>query len=172
MGCGGSKESTSVDQVDVNVRANEKPLPTSKVDKPPPAQKAASTVGRRAGVSAETGEDDVRAIKVKRASSAGPPPKTEEEIKAIRDAVAGSPLFEGLSQQQMDEVVGDMFECDFKAGQTVIKQREKGDNFYVVQSGAFAASKNIGTSMAGWQTFFLKPNGKYPENLPFGKGSS
>ena len=74
-----------------------------------------------------------------RASSAAAPPKSAEEIKAIHGAVATSPLFEGLSQQQMDEVVTNMFECEFKAGQTVIQQREKGDNFYIVQSGTFAA---------------------------------
>ena len=60
------------DEVDVDMTANEKPLVQKKSpEKPTGPSKQVSSVGRRAGVSAETGEDDVRAIKAKRASCTG-----------------------------------------------------------------------------------------------------
>ena len=139
MGCGGSKGQDEANVVVANKPAEPKPAAVAskdvKVSVNSPSAAATDGVKRRAGVSAETG-DDTKADQAKRESV---PPKTDEQQAMIAEATKESPLFEGLNADQMKEIVNAMFEQKVEAGQTVITQGEKGDNFYVVSSGEFAA---------------------------------
>jgi len=55
----------------------------------------------------------------------------------ILEAVKGNVLFSGLDREARAKVVVEMYRVDMKVGDTPIHQGEKGDLFYVVQSGSF-----------------------------------
>mgnify|MGYP001179919512 CR=1 FL=1 len=142
MGCGGSKD-TNV-EVKEDKKYTPSPAPSAaktedvKVEVKSEPKKAEGPA-RRAGVSAETGEDTTASAKRKKSSvEAMTKPKTEEEMSMIAAATKDSALFAGLTDSQRTEVVSAMFEMKFEPGQTVITQGEKGDNFYVVSSGKYA----------------------------------
>lgn len=44
-------------------------------------------------------------------------------------------MFSGLDENEMNVVIDAMDETKFKAGETVIKEGEKGDELYVVEEG-------------------------------------
>lgn len=55
----------------------------------------------------------------------------------ILKAVKGNVLFSGLDREARAKVVVEMYRVDMKAGETPIHQGERGDLFYVVQTGSF-----------------------------------
>eukprot|EP00804_Cyclotella_cryptica_P020687 CCRYP_003489-RA/>CCRYP_003489-RA protein AED:0.04 eAED:0.04 QI:38/1/1/1/1/0.8/5/181/732 len=62
-------------------------------------------------------------------------PKTDEIKAFIFDAIRPNPLFENDEEDELIELI-DLFKpVSFNAGQCVIKQGDKGDQFYVVESG-------------------------------------
>jgi cAMP-dependent protein kinase regulator len=67
----------------------------------------------------------------------------------IRAALQGSAgfLFSSLSPEELETVVMAMTEKNVIPGETVIKQGDKGDYFYVVESGGFSIFVN-GTKVA------------------------
>ena len=86
---------------------------------------------RRAGVSAEATKAQQGAY-VKKVV-----PKTAESKARIAAATEANALFAGLSEEQRSDVIDAMFEVATTSGQSVIKQGDVGDNFYVVESGEY-----------------------------------
>lgn len=62
-------------------------------------------------------------------------PKEDRMRKLIYDSIKSNVLFESNTEDELAALI-DVFEpCSFKAGDVVIQQGEKGDDFYVVESG-------------------------------------
>lgn len=74
-----------------------------------------------------------------RAEVGGQEPKTAESLERIRAATATNPLFMHLTDIQCATVYAAMFEVRAAAGQEVISQGERGELFYVVESGLYDA---------------------------------
>jgi len=58
-----------------------------------------------------------------------------------------SPLFEGLSDQELQQLVDNATPVSLRAGETLIKQGETGDSAYVVLKGGFEIQKQSGPSL-------------------------
>jgi anion transporter len=54
----------------------------------------------------------------------------------LADTIRSIPLFSGLSREDVAKVLGKLEERSFPAGTTVFSQGDKGDAFYLIQSGA------------------------------------
>ncbi|MBI1993186.1 MAG: cyclic nucleotide-binding domain-containing protein, partial [Deltaproteobacteria bacterium] len=54
----------------------------------------------------------------------------------LADTIRNVPLFSGLPREDIAKILGKLEEKSFVAGATVFSQGEKGDAFYIVQSGA------------------------------------
>eukprot|EP01006_Ploeotia_vitrea_P057577 TRINITY_DN68190_c4_g1_i2.p2 TRINITY_DN68190_c4_g1~~TRINITY_DN68190_c4_g1_i2.p2 ORF type:complete len:690 (-),score=428.08 TRINITY_DN68190_c4_g1_i2:1369-3438(-) len=94
--------------------------------------------GRRAGLSAEPLRDD---------DSDWKPvviPKTDEQLDAIRTAIANNFLFASLDAEQTKIVLDAMFEVNFKAGDYIIRQGESGDSFFVLDQGIAECYVKVG----------------------------
>ena len=58
-----------------------------------------------------------------------------------------SPLFEGLSDQELQQMVDNATPVSLRAGETLMKQGEPGDTAFVVLSGEFEIQKQSGPSL-------------------------
>jgi signal transduction histidine kinase len=58
-----------------------------------------------------------------------------------------SPLFEGLSDQELQQLVDDATPVSLRAGETLMKQGDPGDSAYVVLKGGFEIQKQSGPSL-------------------------
>jgi len=58
-----------------------------------------------------------------------------------------SPLFEGLSDQELQRLVDDARPVSLRAGETLMKQGETGDSAFVVLKGGFEIQKQSGSSL-------------------------
>ena len=65
--------------------------------------------------------------------------KDRRTIDILKQATEDNPLFEPLSEEQRMVVYGAMVDDTVEKGEVVIREGERGDLFYVVESGAFAA---------------------------------
>lgn len=65
--------------------------------------------------------------------------KPPEALAIIQLATKCNPLFEPLSEEQKRIVYGAMIDEWYDAGENVINEGERGDLFYVVETGAFEA---------------------------------
>ena len=72
--------------------------------------------------------------------------KSEEEIKSITSAISSHFLFQHLNAQQRAQVIGVMEPIDVKKGEWVITQGDKGDKFYVINTGSFEVRVKSPTS--------------------------
>ncbi|HJU63063.1 MAG TPA: SLC13 family permease, partial [Candidatus Binatia bacterium] len=54
----------------------------------------------------------------------------------LADTIKTNPLFSGLSREDIAKILGRLEEKFFSAGTTVVSQGDKGDSFYIIQSGA------------------------------------
>jgi anion transporter len=54
----------------------------------------------------------------------------------LADTIRTNPLFSGLSREDIAKILGRLEEKSFSAGTTVVSQGDKGDSFYIIQSGA------------------------------------
>ena len=61
-------------------------------------------------------------------------PRTEAYVQ---HALSKNSFFAALTEEQLDEVTAAMAEIRFEAGQTVMKEGDQGNYFYVIESGAF-----------------------------------
>lgn len=64
-------------------------------------------------------------------------PKTDEQRERLVEAVSGILLFRALEPEQMQDVLDAMFETVVNPGDTVIRQGDDGDNFYVIDKGMY-----------------------------------
>jgi len=69
-------------------------------------------------------------------------PKTDEQRTRLQGRVQSQLLFRTLDPDQLLEVIDAMFEHKVKAGDTVIRQGDDGDYFYVVEDGVYHALIN------------------------------
>lgn len=61
-------------------------------------------------------------------------PKSDEQRERLTEAVKNILLFRALEPEQMSEVLDAMFERMVEVDETVIRQGDDGDNFYVIES--------------------------------------
>ena len=66
--------------------------------------------------------------------------KSAETLAVIKRATADNPLFAPLDDQQKNIIYGAMVDEQYEAGETVIKEGERGDVLYCVDTGAFDAT--------------------------------
>lgn len=66
-------------------------------------------------------------------------PKTDEQRTRLSDSVKNILLFRALDPEQMNEILDAMFEKKVKPDDTIIRQGDDGDNFYVIESGIYNA---------------------------------
>lgn len=64
-------------------------------------------------------------------------PKSDEQRFQLHEAVKKINLFRGFESDQIHQVLDAMFERVVKSGETIIKQGDTGDNFYVIISGSY-----------------------------------
>jgi len=65
-------------------------------------------------------------------------PKSKEAVAFLNGAAKNVLLLSSLGEKELQTVIGAMFELRASAGQMLINEGEKGDNFYIVQSGSYA----------------------------------
>ena len=54
----------------------------------------------------------------------------------LTETIRNIPLFSGLSREDIAKILGKLEEKSFNAGTTIFSQGDKGDSFYLIQSGA------------------------------------
>ena len=69
-------------------------------------------------------------------------PTAPADFHALQPSVRGNFLFEGLGERELRTVFGLMHKTAVARGETVIRQGEQGDFFYVVLRGQFDAKKD------------------------------
>ncbi|GLD93580.1 hypothetical protein PINS_up002172 [Pythium insidiosum] len=124
-----SDESESEDEEedrDALGEINEKPVAPKPIPK-----------GRRTSVSAET-IDPNNAKHYERVVH----PKSDEERARITKMVSENILFKSLDEKQHQIVLDAMFPKEFEPGETIIKQGDDGDNFYILESGVCEVYKD------------------------------
>jgi len=66
-------------------------------------------------------------------------PKSDEQRSRLIESVKNILLFRSLDKEQMNQVLDAMFERKVTPDETVIRQGDDGDNFYVIESGIYKA---------------------------------
>lgn len=92
-------------------------------------------------------------------------PKDSTQLTRIQDSLEGSFLFTELSldQGQRQEVYDAMFEKRVKAGQIIYSQGDKGDYFYVIETGTFEVWKKIDATTPSRKMFEYQDDGSFGE---------
>ena len=62
-------------------------------------------------------------------------PKTEEELERLEKALSQNPLFSHFEKEDLDILYKAMFADNYKKGDFIMRQGDKGEHFYVVESG-------------------------------------
>ena len=82
-------------------------------------------------------------------------------MEPLADTILGVTIFSGLSREDVAKILGKLEECSFAAGETIIRQGDKGDAFYLIQTGAvqvvFGSTWRIalGSMLAFWLGDFV-----------------
>lgn len=63
--------------------------------------------------------------------------KTGTERERLQKAASGIFIYRTLEKKQQEQVLDAMFRRDVKAKEIILKQGDDGDNFYIIESGAF-----------------------------------
>ncbi|KAL1110168.1 hypothetical protein AAG570_008245 [Ranatra chinensis] len=66
-------------------------------------------------------------------------PKSDKQRQRLADSVKNILLFRSLDHEQINEVLDAMFEKNVHQDESIIKQGDDGDYFYVIQSGVYEA---------------------------------
>lgn len=85
---------------------------------------------RRGAVSAETYSEEDAATYVKKVV-----PKDPKTREALSKAIERNVLFKHLDEKEIVDIFDAMFPAVFKKGDTIIKQGDDGDNFYIIDEG-------------------------------------
>ena len=89
-------------------------------------------------------------------------PKTADQEKAIRDAIAKNFLFSNLTEANRKTIIDSMTEKNVPAGVSVIEEGDiQADFFYVVENGTFDVLKNGAND--GAPVFNYGPGGAFGE---------
>jgi len=75
-------------------------------------------------------------------------PKTPEQMARLKQALSNHIMFKHLEDDERDQLFAAMFEKNFNDGDTIIKQGDVGDNFYVLESGKCEIFVQKGTEPA------------------------
>lgn len=100
--------------------------------------------------------------------------KKGDDIRSlIYNAIKTNVLFESNTEDELSEII-DVFEpCSFEAGEVVIQQGEKGDDFYVVQSGELSITVRMADSAGAGDVMDASVNevkvGNYQDGSAFGE---
>lgn len=86
--------------------------------------------GRRCAVSAETYSEEDAATYVKKVV-----PKDAKTREALQRAIQKNVLFKHLDANECADIFDAMFPIVFRKGDTIIKQGDEGDNFYIIDEG-------------------------------------
>jgi hypothetical protein len=62
-------------------------------------------------------------------------PKTENELKRLEVALSQNPLFSHFEKEDLEILYNAMFADNYKKGDFIMRQGDKGEHFYVVESG-------------------------------------
>jgi cAMP-dependent protein kinase regulator len=106
-----------------------------------PGSDSAAGSRRRAGVSSEPGVGADTLQTWKKVVI----PKTPEERENIRALVKHNVFFDHLEETEENELIDVVFDRRFEAGDTLMKEGDEGDHFYVIESGEadiFVANEN------------------------------
>ena len=57
-------------------------------------------------------------------------------MEPLADTIRGISIFSGLTREDVAKVLGKMEELNLAAGETIVRQGDQGDAFYLIQSGA------------------------------------
>lgn len=97
-------------------------------------------------------------------------PKTDEQMKRLREAVARNFIFSHLDEEQTSQVLGALVEKQIPAKNLrVISQGDVGDYFYVVEQGKFdihvssTGKVELGTEGSGTKVNEVGPGGSFGE---------
>jgi len=131
MGCAASKPSPG--DAGSNGDGDGRPLPASADSNDSPFKERARRQGYSSG-NAQLGE--APAASTLKISTA---PKTEKELKCLKEACSGVVLFSAMTSKQQAEIFEHMYSVVCETGDRVITQGEIGDVLYVVESGQFDA---------------------------------
>lgn len=71
-------------------------------------------------------------------------PKTPEQYSAIEQICKKVSFLSYLKSDQLDALIHAMFSVEYKNGDVIIKQGDKPDNFYIIQSGTVDVWKKMG----------------------------
>ena len=102
------------------------------------AEPAATGKKKRAAVSAESGGGSAMASEDNSNFEAAVVPKSKEATAFLNEAARKVLLFSSLGEEELQTIIGAMFELKASAGQMLINEGEQGDNFYVAQSGTYS----------------------------------
>ncbi|EAX98390.1 cyclic nucleotide-binding domain containing protein [Trichomonas vaginalis G3] len=71
-------------------------------------------------------------------------PKSPEQIQILEGIVKKVSFLSFLQKEQTKALIDAMFPMEFEDGKVIIKQGDRGDNFYVIQSGLVDIFKKVG----------------------------
>ncbi|XP_032834641.1 cAMP-dependent protein kinase type I-beta regulatory subunit-like [Petromyzon marinus] len=97
---------------------------------PPPPNPVVQRLMRRGAVSAEVYTEEDAASYVRKVI-----PKDYKTMQALSKAIAKNVLFSHLDDNERSDIFDAMFPVTHIAGETVIRQDDEGDNFYVIDHG-------------------------------------
>ena len=91
-------------------------------------------------------------------------PKSPEAQQRLEDALHANIMFAHLDVDERSQVFDAMFQVEYEAGATIIKQGDEGDNFYVidkgecdiyVQKGSEESKLVLSLTAGGWDIFYF-----------------
>lgn len=69
-------------------------------------------------------------------------------MEPLADTIRGIPIFSSLSREDVAKILGKLEECSLAAGETIFRQGDQGDAFYLIQSGAVQVVVDSGAGNA------------------------